>query len=188
MFKFDSLDTNSRPKLPDSIKIDDITSGRIDPQLIYNEIERLKAEINILRNDMSMFLQALATILEDNSPQEYYRTTMSRLETVQESIQEYCERYNKLLPIINLAQIKLGHEVEAPPVNKAKPIQSQQSNKVKSSAKVLESGAQGQIPNFNQSTASNGNGNASRNTKKPTKKGNSTNKISEGTSTQPIVI
>lgn len=191
MFKFDSINDSLRPKLPELIKIDDITSGKIDPQLIYNEIERLKAEINILRNEMSMFLQALATVPESNSPQEYYRTTMSRLEIVQQSIQEYCERYNKLLPIINLAQIKLGHEVEAPPVNKAKPNQPQQNNKVKTGSKTpssTEPGVQGQSANLNQSSTNNGNGNASKNVKKPIKRGSQTNKITEGTSTQPIVI
>lgn len=30
-------------KLPDILKIDEITSGKVDPQLIYDEIERLKA-------------------------------------------------------------------------------------------------------------------------------------------------
>ncbi|KAG5420158.1 hypothetical protein I9W82_002038 [Candida metapsilosis] len=195
MFKFDSSDSTQRPKLPDSIKIDDITSGKIDPQLIYNEIERLKAEINILRNDMSMFLQALATIPESNSPQEYYRTTMSRLEVVQRSIQEYCERYNKLLPIINLAQIKLGHEVEAPPVKKAKVEssnnQAQVNSKVGSrSSSTLEiGGGGGGGPGVNQATSGNGNQNGSRNTKKPIKRGNQTNKITDGSSsTQPIVI
>ncbi|KAI3405552.2 hypothetical protein KGF56_001570 [Candida oxycetoniae] len=122
MFRFYGNDDgdSSRPKLPNSIKIDDITSGRIDPQLIYDEIERLKAEINILRNEMSMFLKALATIPETGSQQEYYETIIRRLQTVQQSIVQYCERYNKLLPIINLAQIKLGHEVEAPPAAAAK--------------------------------------------------------------------
>ncbi|KAI5970316.1 hypothetical protein CANMA_000669 [Candida margitis] len=191
MFKFDSFNDTSRPKLPESIKIDDITSGRIDPQLIYDEIERLKAEINILRNDMSSFLQALATVPANNSSQEYFRTTMSRLETIQKSISEYCERYNKLLPIINLAQIKLGHEVEAPPVNKTKTSQPQPNNKVKAGAKVPPSTGQnssGQSSSFNQPTSNNGPTNGSKSAKKPVKKGTQTNKTIEGSSTQPIVI
>lgn len=104
-------------KLPDQIKIDDISSGKIDPELIYQELERLKVEINILRNDMSLFLKALATIPENQSQQEYYKIITLRLRTVQNSIKEYCVQYNKLLPIINLSQIKLGHEVEILPQN-----------------------------------------------------------------------
>ncbi|ODV77807.1 uncharacterized protein CANTADRAFT_53986 [Suhomyces tanzawaensis NRRL Y-17324] len=99
-------------KLPDPIRIDDVTSGKIDPTLIYNELDRLKLEINILRNDMSLFVKALATIPQNQSQQEYYTVVLLRLKTVQNSIKEYCIQYNKLLPIINLAQIKLGHEVE----------------------------------------------------------------------------
>ncbi|KAI5958656.1 hypothetical protein KGF57_002501 [Candida theae] len=149
MFKFGSLDDTQRPKLPESIKIDDITSGRIDPQLIYNEIERLKAEINILRHDMSQFLSALATIPESNSPLDYYRTTMTKLETVQQSIQEYCERYNKLLPIINLAQIKLGHEVEAPPVKRAKVDNKPSQNSKVTSTPEINGGQKAQNSKLN---------------------------------------
>ena len=128
MFKFNKNGDALRPKLPDLIKIDDITSGRIDPNLIYEEIEMLKAEINVLRNDMSSFLKALATIPEDGSRNEYYQNVIQRLQTVQNDIAEYCERYNKLLPIINLAQIKLGHEVEAPPSSAKKLIPSTSNN------------------------------------------------------------
>ncbi|EGW35582.1 uncharacterized protein SPAPADRAFT_58804 [Spathaspora passalidarum NRRL Y-27907] len=101
--------------LPDQIKIDDITTGKIDPQLIYAEIDRLKLEINILRNDMAQFIRALAKIPPEQSQSEYFQIVHSRLTAVQQSINDYCDKYNKLLPIINLAQIKLGHDVEAPP-------------------------------------------------------------------------
>lgn len=112
------MSSTSESKLPDIIKIDDISSGRIDPNLIYQELERLKVEINILRNDMSLFLKALATIPDNQSQQEYYKIIVLRLRTVQNSIKEYCVEYNKLLPIINLSQIKLGHEVEILPQNR----------------------------------------------------------------------
>lgn len=102
-------------ELPEVLKIDDITSGKIEPDVIYGEIERLKLEINILRHDMSAFVKALADISEDSDQQEYYRTIAMRLKVVQESIKDYCTQYNKLLPIINLSQIKLGHEVEVIP-------------------------------------------------------------------------
>lgn len=111
------MSSTSESKLPDIIKIDDISSGRIDPNLIYQELERLKVEINILRNDMSLLLKALATIPDNQSQQEYYKIIVLRLRTVQNSIKEYCVEYNKLLPIINLSQIKLGHEVEILPQN-----------------------------------------------------------------------
>lgn len=117
-FITDSMSSTSESKLPDIIKIDDISSGRIDPNLIYQELERLKVEINILRNDMSLFLKALATIPDNQSQQEYYKIIVLRLRTVQNSIKEYCVEYNKLLPIINLSQIKLGHEVEILPQNR----------------------------------------------------------------------
>ncbi|KAK6198695.1 uncharacterized protein RJT21DRAFT_50599 [Scheffersomyces amazonensis] len=106
-------------KLPDLIKIDDITSGKIDPQLIYQELNRLKVELNILRNDMNNFLRVLIDIPTnangDVNEHEYFKVIASRLKTLKETINEYCLEYNKLLPIINLAQIKLGHEVEILP-------------------------------------------------------------------------
>lgn len=105
----------TQSNLPEVIRIDDISSEKIDPQLIYQELERLKVEINILRNDMSLFLKALATIPESRSQQEYYKIIVLRLHTVQASIKDYCVQYNRLLPIINLSQIKLGHEVEILP-------------------------------------------------------------------------
>ncbi|KAJ9109670.1 hypothetical protein QFC19_002111 [Naganishia cerealis] len=98
--------------LPDLIKIDDIASGKIDPEDIYAELDRLKAEINILRNDMAQFVRALAFIPDDANQQQYYATVSNRLKTVQRAIKDYCAQYNRLLPIINLSQIRLGHEVE----------------------------------------------------------------------------
>ena len=47
---------------------------------------------------------------------------------MQDSIDDYCEKYNKLLPIINLAQIKLGHDVEGPPPSKIKSETSTNNN------------------------------------------------------------
>lgn len=99
-------------ELPASIRIDDIASLKIDPDTIYKELDRLKVEVNILRNDMSLFVQALATIPENQSQQEYYNTIAAKLQTVKASILDYCVQYNRLVPIINLAQIKLGHEIE----------------------------------------------------------------------------
>ncbi|OBA21902.1 hypothetical protein METBIDRAFT_77445 [Metschnikowia bicuspidata var. bicuspidata NRRL YB-4993] len=98
--------------LPEQIKIDDITSGRVDPQVIYAELEHLKSEINILRSDMSVFLKALATIPESQSQQVYYDNLLAKVLTIRLDIKGFCAQYNRLLPIINLTQIKLGHEVE----------------------------------------------------------------------------
>lgn len=109
------MNANDTEKLPELIKIDDITSGKVDPKVINDELERLKVEINILRNDMTQFIKALATIPPNQSQQEYYQLVAHRLKTIQQSIKDYCVQYNKLLPIINLAQIKLGHEVESLP-------------------------------------------------------------------------
>lgn len=94
------------------IKIDDIASGKIDSKAIYDELDRLKAEVNILRNDMSLFLKQLATIPDKSSQQEYQKALQQRLVQVQSTIKEYCARYDRLLPIINLSQIKLGQEPE----------------------------------------------------------------------------
>lgn len=102
-------------ELPQVLKIDDITSGKIDPQAIYKELDRLKVEVNILRNDMSLFLRALASASPSQSQQEYRKLLAQRLEAVNVSIQDYCRQYNRLLPVINLAQIRLGHEVEVLP-------------------------------------------------------------------------
>lgn len=129
------MSSTSESKLPDIIKIDDISSGKIDPNLIYQELERLKVEINILRNDMSLFLKALATIPENQSQQEYYKIIVLRLRTVQSSIKEYCVEYNKLLPIINLSQIKLGHEVEILPQNGKTNLTSQKAPNTKQEPK-----------------------------------------------------
>lgn len=98
--------------LPDTIKIDDITSGRIKSEEIYAEIERLKMEINNLRQDMSMFINALASVQPGQNQLQYYQMVEERLKAVRSRIAEYYEQYSKLLPIINLSQIKLGHEVE----------------------------------------------------------------------------
>lgn len=114
--------------LPEVLKIDDITSGRIDPDLIYNEIERLKLEINILRHDMSSFVKALAAIPEGSDQQQYYKTIAVGLKVIQESIKDYCTQYNKLLPIINLSQIKLGHEVEVIPQHNVSRIDKNSNN------------------------------------------------------------
>ncbi|CAK9441285.1 uncharacterized protein LODBEIA_P51540 [Lodderomyces beijingensis] len=210
MFRFDQNGGTSRPKLPNSIKIDDITSGRIDPKLIYEEIERLKAEINILRNDMSSFLKALATIPENGSQQEYYGTVILRLQTMQQSINEYCERYNKLLPIINLAQIKLGHEVEAPaPALKGKltpsnpsttnntPVMGSKTTPVLTPGTPSLAGtnfatnsASASAPGLSAPTSQQGTANgSSKNLKKPAKKAISqTTKTGNGTAASPIVL
>lgn len=103
-------------ELPATIKIDDITSGRIEPEVIYAELERLKVEINILRHDMSIFVKTLASIPEGQTQLAYYANVESKLRVVQKSITDYYAQYVRLLPIINLAQIKLGHEVEIQPV------------------------------------------------------------------------
>lgn len=104
--------TTKMSDLSGPIKIDDIASGRIDSKVIFDELERLKAEVNILRNDMSLFLKQLASIPEKHSQQEYQNALQQRLTQVQNTIKEYCARYNRLLPIINLSQIKLGQEPE----------------------------------------------------------------------------
>lgn len=102
---------------PDNIKIDDVTSGKVEPQLVYDELDRLKLEINILRSDMSRFLSALVTIPPSQHQLEYYNVIVLRLNTLKASIADYCLQYNKLLPLINLSQIRLGHEVEIFPPN-----------------------------------------------------------------------
>lgn len=107
--------------LPDIIKIDDVTSGKIDSAVLYSEIERLKVEVNVLRNDMSLFLRTLASPSPSQSQQEYYKQLTARLETVLASIHEYSQQYNRLLPVINLAQIRLGHEAEVIPVKAESP-------------------------------------------------------------------
>lgn len=98
--------------LPETIKIDDIASGKIDPDTIYAELDRLKVEVNILRNDMSLLIKALGTIPENQNQQEYYNTLAQRVQTVKAAIKDYCVQYNRLLPILNLALIKLGQDVE----------------------------------------------------------------------------
>lgn len=105
--------------LPDPIKIDDIASGKVDSKDIIRELERLKVEVNILRNDMSLFLKALASIPPKLSQHEYREALRAKLLVVQSSIHEYCVQYNRLLPIINLAQIKLGQDAETLPKNQS---------------------------------------------------------------------
>lgn len=111
--------------LPETIKIDDIASGKIDTAVLFSEIDRLKVEANILRNDMSLFLRTLASASPNQSQQEYHKLLVLRLETVNASIHEYALQYNRLLPVINLAQIRLGHEVEVHPVKAESPDQFQ---------------------------------------------------------------
>lgn len=148
------MEVKREDKLPDVIKIDDITSGKIDPQLIYNEIERLKVEINILRNDMALFTKALATIGPNQSQQQYYKVITQRLKTVQNSIQEYCTQYNMLLPVINLSQIKLGNEVERLPQLPTHPGASTTglNGKVVSSANTNSNGSKASAPQQNNHT------------------------------------
>lgn len=99
--------------MPEAIKIDDIVAGRVDPDTVLQELDRLKVEVNILRNDMSLFIKALATVPENQGQQEYYTVLALRLQTVKATIKEYCAQYNQLLPIINLAQIRLGQDADA---------------------------------------------------------------------------
>ncbi|CAX42426.1 conserved hypothetical protein [Candida dubliniensis CD36] len=183
----------SESKLPDIIKIDEITSGKIDPQLIYDEIERLKAEINTLRNDMSLFLKALATIPTNQSQMEYYKLVVSRLKTVQNSIVDYCDKYNKLLPIINLAQIKLGHDVEGPPPSKIKseaPTNNNTPNMGNKTTPVMGNSTTPSTLTGNTNTAaySTSSNTASKPTKKTTKKASVSNKGMGSSANQPIVI
>lgn len=98
--------------LPDLIKIDDIANGKVASEDIYAELHRLKMEVNILRNDMSLFIKALATIPDNQSQQEYHDNLVQKVHLVKKTIKEYCSQYNRLLPIINLTQIKLGQDVE----------------------------------------------------------------------------
>lgn len=180
-------------KLPDILKIDEITSGKVDPQLIYDEIERLKAEINTLRNDMSLFLQALATIPPNQSQTEYYKLVVSRLKKVQDSIDDYCEKYNKLLPIINLAQIKLGHDVEGPPPSKIKSETSTNNNTPNMGNKttpVMGNSSTPSIVTANTNTAAylTSSNTAAKPTKKTTKRASVSNKDMGSSANQPIVI
>ncbi|CAH2355292.1 hypothetical protein CLIB1423_24S00386 [[Candida] railenensis] len=124
-------------ELPATIKIDDITSGRIEPEVIYAELERLKVEINILRHDMSIFVKALASIPDGQTQSAYYANVESKLRIVQKSITDYYSQYVRLLPIINLAQIKLGHEVEIQPVKQS----SQESGNGGSAGKQVPAAA-----------------------------------------------
>lgn len=96
----------------DAYKIDDITSGRVAPETLYAEIDQLKMEINLLRNEMSLFLQTLASISDNKSQHEYYALLVDQTKRVKSAIKEYCAKYNRLLAIINLAQIKLGQDAE----------------------------------------------------------------------------
>lgn len=98
--------------LPGAYKIDDIMSGRVSPETLYSEIDTLKAEINLLRNGMSQFLKALATIPEGRGQQEYYAQLAEQTQHVKAAIKEYCAKYDRLVAIINLAQIKLGQDPE----------------------------------------------------------------------------
>lgn len=91
-------------------KIDDITLGRVAPETLYNEIDHLKTEINLLRNGMALFLKALASIGENQSQHEYYAALADETSNVKQAIKEYCVKYNRLVAIINLAQIKLGQD------------------------------------------------------------------------------
>ena len=196
-------------KLPDILKIDEITSGKIDPQLIYDEIERLKVEINTLRNDMSLFLKALATIPPNQSQTEYYKLVVSRLKKVQDSIDDYCEKYNKLLPIINLAQIKLGHDVEGPPPSKIKSETSTNNNTPNMGNKttpvmgnkttpvmgnkttpVMGNSSTPSIVTANTNTAAylTSSNTAAKPTKKATKRASVSNKDMGSSANQPIVI
>lgn len=123
IIKLSTPDTPLNPMtdLSGSIKIDDIASGRVDSKAIFDELERLKAEVNILRNDMSLFLKQLASIPDKHSQQDYQNALQQRLAQVQNTIKEYCARYNRLLPIINLSQIKLGQEPETNSVTNGLP-------------------------------------------------------------------
>lgn len=104
--------TNGHEKLPDVVNINDVTLGDIDANYVLNELENLKVEISILRNDMSAFLKALATISNSTSQQEYYNVIILRLQAMQSLIKDYCVHYNKFLPVINFSQVQLGRDVE----------------------------------------------------------------------------
>lgn len=132
-------DTNSVTGLLEVIKIDDITSGKVDAQVVYAELERLKIEINVLRKDMTLFIKALANIPSDHSQQDYYQMVSFRLKTIQQSIKEYCEQYEKILPIINLAQIRLGHEVEI--LQNRKPSSVTNGSKIVPTASLMPNGS-----------------------------------------------
>lgn len=93
-------------------KIEDISSGRVPAEEVYQEMERLKTDISLLRTEMAQFLTALATVHENTSQHAYYAQLATRTAGVRAAIKDYCARYHRLLDVISYSQIKLNQEPE----------------------------------------------------------------------------
>lgn len=104
--------SNSVLNIPENVEIDDIVLMKMDSNLIFQEIDRLKLELNKLRDDFFFFIKELAVIPENQSQKHYFQTVELNFKSVQSSINNYCLQYNKFLPIINHVQLKLGNELE----------------------------------------------------------------------------
>lgn len=89
-------------------RLEDIELGRVKPAEVYAEIDRLKTEINGLRNSMAQFVTTLATIPPDQSQQLYYILVVKKLHQVQQAIADYLKRYECLVPLIQVAEARLG--------------------------------------------------------------------------------
>lgn len=105
----DMATTNQRPPF----QLEDIELGRVKPTEVYTEIDRLKTEINGLRNCMAQFVTTLATIPPDQSQQLYYILVVKKLHQVQQAISEYLKQYECLVPLIQVAESRLGASNQA---------------------------------------------------------------------------
>lgn len=96
-------------KLPDVVRIEDIEEGRVEPQAVFDELDALKAEINGLRNAMAQFVTALATVPKGQSQHHYYELVVKKLKNLQAAIAEYLRQYQRLVPLITVAEQRLGN-------------------------------------------------------------------------------
>lgn len=106
--------------LTKEITIEDIARGHIEPSAVYAELDRLKAEVDVVRNDMLLFLKGLGTIGDGQSQQEYRDILAQRLVRLQESISEYTRQFSMVQEVVETLQAKLGLDPRTESPNKRK--------------------------------------------------------------------
>ncbi|ODV94406.1 hypothetical protein PACTADRAFT_51247 [Pachysolen tannophilus NRRL Y-2460] len=99
-------------KVPDQISIQDLEMDQYNIDDLITELQLLKTKISTLRYDMISFLRLLATVNEDNNnsktPLEFFQEINNCLMILKENLDNYIERYNKILPIVEYSKEQIG--------------------------------------------------------------------------------
>lgn len=89
------------------LSIKTFEDGTIKIEDILSEVEYLKQNIDIIRQQMSVFLVGLADIQQHIKPQQLFDEQSARVADLQKSLDDYVERYKKLIPLLKIVRQEL---------------------------------------------------------------------------------